>query len=289
MGLWGIWALAWLVACEPPAVVQTVTVPLVHDGIDRPVTFHLPAETEGAPLLLVLHGYGGSGADMRYWSKLDSLGVAAGFVVAFPDGTQDFQRMLHWNANLSWSNRDDLGHLDQIVNAAHQRLAIDRDQVFVCGFSNGGFMAYACACDRPTRFRAVGSVGGTMSLNTWASCPESSASVPVIQLAGLQDKTIPFDGRPGHPQFSGAAAIPSIFDSLAVRFDRTNAGGTALTLQVDTLTAFHPGWGEVVRTQYLTETSTPQFSLVTYERGPHTWFEGASELLLAFFQDQTAQ
>ena len=59
--------------------------------------------------------------------------------------------------------------------------------------SNGGFMSYTLGCERSDIFKAVASVTGTMSGYDWENCsPEYK--IPVMQISGTIDRTVPWDG-----------------------------------------------------------------------------------------------
>jgi hypothetical protein len=47
----------------------------------------------------------------------------------------------------------------------------------------------------------------------------------------------------------------------------------------------NPGWGQVVRRQFRQKDGDLRLELWTYENGPHTWFQGASERIVSFFAE----
>lgn len=272
------WMLVNLaVGCAGP-VEQNVEVNVVHRGSERRALLHLPPDGgDGAPLMLVLHGYGGEPEGMKAWTKLDSLADLAGMVVCYPEGLMDSRGMRHWNAGFEWTDVRDVAFFDELVDHLGEEFSLDTSRTFVCGMSNGGFMAYALACERPTRYRAVASVTGTMSPLTWSTC-ELSEMPPTLQFSGLQDNTVPFDGRVTFPQFAGETSTLSLFESMA-------QGQEVNQMVVDTLRGLNPGWGAVVRRQFRRNDGDLRLELWTYENGPHTWFEGASERILSFFSE----
>lgn len=54
--------------------------------------------------------------------------------------------------NAGWANSggSDLAFVDQILNEVQNSLCVDTSQRFATGFSYGGAMSYALACDRPS-------------------------------------------------------------------------------------------------------------------------------------------
>ena len=123
-----------------------------RDGGDRIAVVHHPATARaGAPLVVVLHGAGGAGADMQANLGWDALADREGLVVAYPDGLDHT-----WNAGACCGRArdrrvDDVGFLDALVAAV--RGADGIGPVYAVGFSNGAMMTYAWACARPGRAR----------------------------------------------------------------------------------------------------------------------------------------
>lgn len=71
-------------------------------GLDRSYHLYVPAkaaEVGSVPLLVALHGGGGSGAHFEQISGFDKLADSAGFIVAYPDAAQPpGGRVPTWNA-----------------------------------------------------------------------------------------------------------------------------------------------------------------------------------------------
>ena len=78
-----------------------------HGGLTR--TYYMDAPDpipDGAPLVVVLHGYTSSAVLIRAYSNWDELALSEGFVAVFPQGTEDNFGINHWNANLGNSDTD---------------------------------------------------------------------------------------------------------------------------------------------------------------------------------------
>jgi polyhydroxybutyrate depolymerase len=120
----------------PQLTPQTITI----DGVPR--TFvAVPGTRADAPLLLVLHGAGGTGIGTAALSGLAARGAAAGCAVAFPDG------YLHvWGDRTRPSLRARRERIDDVafLIALVERLRSEggpTGPVFAIGMSNGGFLA----------------------------------------------------------------------------------------------------------------------------------------------------
>jgi len=101
---------------------------------------------------------------------------------------------------------DDVGFICAIIEDMSVRYNIDRDRVFVLGFSMGGFMANRLAIERGNMFRAICSVNGTIGnliKNEVPKCP-----VNVLHIHGTDDPTVPYSPDPkSNPHGVGAESV----------------------------------------------------------------------------------
>lgn len=156
------------------------------------------------PLVVVLHGLGGSGGDTRDFG-FDAIG---GFLVAHPDGVER-----SWNAGACCGAAheqgvDDVARLDELVARMVAEDRVDPDRVYAVGFSNGAMMAYAWACGSRT-LAGIGVVGGALV----APCPDPGP-VAVVAVHGDSDLSVPIDGGVG-PRSTTGYDYPSLDESLA--------------------------------------------------------------------------
>jgi polyhydroxybutyrate depolymerase len=150
------------------------------------------SETEGLPLVIVLHGYVSSAQLIRGYSGWSEIAENGEAVICYPQGTSDDFGINHWNANLGISDTDDIGFLSALVEHLQQIYGLSPQCTFTCGMSNGGFMSYTLACERPDLFRAIGSVTGNMSAYDQLNC-DPSIVLPVIHLHGTLDPTVSYN------------------------------------------------------------------------------------------------
>lgn len=151
------------------------------------------------PLVVLLHGYGGTGpgqeAYMNFTPHVDSLG----FALTYPTGNTDILGIPFWNATDYccgfFSNPDDVGYLTALVDAVEAQIAVDPQRIYLVGHSNGGFMSYRMACEDSGRFAAIASLAGA-TFDDPLDCTPTSP-VHVLQIHGTNDNTILFDGDCG--------------------------------------------------------------------------------------------
>lgn len=170
-------------------------------GGDRPAAVVAPSTWDGTPLpvVLVLHGYGATGALQDAYFQLSAHAEDEGFVAILPDGTVDTTGLRFWNGtpaccDLYGDGVDDVSYLLGLLDEVEAAIPIDPDRITILGHSNGGFMAYRLACEAPERFAGIASLAGS----TFASEESCAATEPVavLQMHGTVDDTIFYEGLP---------------------------------------------------------------------------------------------
>lgn len=195
-------ALAVLIlsACSPPANGPDPVASPFTVGGDRPATVRVPVDFDPAeprPLLLLLHGFGSSGADVAAWTGLATAATERGWLVVAPEGTTDQEGDRFWNAgtsgccNLFDSSVDDSAYLSGLIDEISAAVTVDQERIFVFGHSNGGFMSYRMACDHADQVAAIISLAGVTIPETICS---PSEPVATLQIHGTADLSIPYEG-----------------------------------------------------------------------------------------------
>jgi polyhydroxybutyrate depolymerase len=187
----------------------------------------LPVNASGQlPLLVFLHGLGGSGAELREGLHLREMAEAFGFAFIAPDGALDSSGRRFWNATDSCCNFDGIAvdHVEALrrwIGEATANPKVDPRRVYLLGFSNGGFMAYRAACELGSLLAGIVSIAGAGPRNTSTCHPAKPLSV--IQVHGDRDPIVKFEG--GHLfADSGRPRYPSAEKSVAywAKFDGCN-------------------------------------------------------------------
>lgn len=197
------------------------------DSLPERASVHLPAG-HGAgpmPLVILLHGSTGTGAQMLRDSHLAETADRHGFVVAAPDGGIAADRGYVWNipgvptvaGTLPPENaRDDVAYLTGLIDRLVDTGCVDGKRVYVTGLSGGGRMASWLGCVAAERFAAIAPVVGLRAGRPLASDPTQAdpatcrpdAPLPVLAFAGDADGTNPITGG-GAPywRYAQAAAL----------------------------------------------------------------------------------
>ena len=169
---------------------------LIHDGEERTYYVAVPENYAGdpTPLILALHGAGGSGLEIAFstlWARLADLDD---YIVAFPDGIDKRWSYLDIPVTADDTNPDDVGFLTALIDKLSEDYAIDTDQIYIVGFSNGGLMAGRLRCALDDQLAAVAAIGATMTFGIAQECLEADP-LPFMMILGTQDAAFPFQGE----------------------------------------------------------------------------------------------
>ena len=165
----------------------------LYDGIDRTYLLHLPPSYNGAdslPLVVNMHGLGGSGPKQAIHSRMNLKADAEGFYVVYPNGTGTIKG---WNAGTCCGEADDVGFISVLIDTIRANYVVDTMRVFACGFSNGGMMSHRLACELSGRIAAVAPVAGGLIMEDWDNCRPPRA-VPIIHFHARDDSTAKYYG-----------------------------------------------------------------------------------------------
>lgn len=174
--------------------------PALELGGDRPARLRLPrgrAPQHPAPLVVLLHGYGGSGgAEFIRMLHFDELADRESLLLVAPNGTVDRGGARFWNAtdaccDFYRDKPDDVAYLAGLIEQIGAAHRVDRDRVYVIGLSNGGFMAHRMGCERADLVRGIVSIAGAGRED--ARC-KPSRPVRVLQLHGDRDGVVAYEG-----------------------------------------------------------------------------------------------
>jgi polyhydroxybutyrate depolymerase len=178
---------------------------LVSGGLTRTFAVATPQGlTAPAPLVLLLHGAGGSGENALQHYRWDREASAQGFVAAAPDAMPAFlDRTANFLSNPRYWNDgsdrgppahgsvDDIAFLGALIDALAAKYPIDRSRIYVTGFSSGASMAFYAGVRLSDRLAAIAPVAG----KNWSQKPPARP-LPVLYLIGDQDPLNPYAGGP---------------------------------------------------------------------------------------------
>ena len=151
-------------------------------------------QTDGMPLVVVLHGYGGKalGDGLRFIELAD----LHGFAVCWPQGAEDGTGHNCWNVGYPFQagyRIDDTAYLRRLVRHLQKNFGVSRRNVFLTGMSNGGEMCYKMAAEHPETFSAIASIAG---LTLTSMSTDYRRPIPFMEVHGTADSVSAWCGDP---------------------------------------------------------------------------------------------
>jgi len=160
--------------------VQSVTPESRPFGLYVPLGYN-PAEQW--PLVVMLHGYGGSGEgtalDFRQYAE------SAGIVLVAPNSrAPTWDRLLNADAEYGI----DIAHIDAVLKWAFQRIAVDPARISMSGFSDGATYSILIGLKNGDLFSRVA------AFTPCANVPSNRLGMPLVFIShGIHDLVLPID------------------------------------------------------------------------------------------------
>jgi polyhydroxybutyrate depolymerase len=185
-----------MVATGLLGICQSTNHTLVHNGVTREYRVYIPASYNAAspaPLVINLHGYTSDNITQEFYGDFRPISDTAGFILVHPNGTFDMSGNRWWNA-YGFPGVDDVGFISALIDELAGNYSIDLSRVYSCGMSNGGIMSCELACALSNKITAIASVTGSMPKGRFSTC-NPSKPIPMLQIHGTADSTVPFNGN----------------------------------------------------------------------------------------------
>lgn len=207
--------------------------------LERPARFRHADSSKGPrPLLLVLHGFGMDVDSIEALLHVPETQRLLNAHAIIPDGRRDANEKRYWEATdacCDFGNKNPPGRTDEtyllgLLDEAEYKAEIDRERVYLVGFSNGSFMAQRLACSHADRFAGVASFSGAGYLDI-SQC-QPSRPIPMIHLHGTKDPVIQYEGG------VQKAAYPSAVQTTKTWADRAGCRTPELLPAATKLTQF---------------------------------------------------
>lgn len=160
---------------------------LTVGGTSRNMIVYAPAGiVKDRPLVISMHGMSQTMNDQKNQTQFMSVANRNNFVLVFPDAINK-----QWQL---WGTAD-VDFILAIINEMSKQFGIDRDRVYLSGFSMGGMMTYYAATQIADKIAAFAPVSGFLmdGPNT-----KSSRPIPIIHIHGADDNYVPYANVPTH-------------------------------------------------------------------------------------------
>lgn len=148
----------------------------------------------GAPLVILLHGYGGK-AD-NYRPEMLEVAKKYKFALCIPQGSKDPTGKSGWNVrypNQAGMKTNDVNYIVNLAKKLQKQYGFSKSNTFLSGMSNGGDIGYVIAWQHPETFAAIASVAGLTFEWLIDEC-FPRGSVPFMEIHGTEDRTSEWGG-----------------------------------------------------------------------------------------------
>jgi polyhydroxybutyrate depolymerase len=156
------------------------------------------------PLVLDLHGSGGSAAGQAATSRFEELAARERVLVATLQAGAQGNR---WNVPITAERPDDVQYVSDVIDHVAARACTDTSRVYATGFSGGARMSSLLACKLNDRIAAIAPMAGLR----WPG-PCEGRAIPVLTFHGLADPQNTYDG---HVEGRGGEWLESVPEALA--------------------------------------------------------------------------
>ena len=195
---------------------------ITDQGLTRTYHLYIPDNLpSGAPLVFILHGYGGSAESYLNNTSLTfkKLADEEKVMLCYPQATKDPKPNTGWNVYYPWQiDRmavDDCEFICNLAKHLQSTYNLSEKNTFLTGMSNGGEMCYLMAYRKPEAFGAIASMAG-LTLVEMAKRHNYTKPVAFMEVHGTGDKTSRWEGDPTNQYGWGAyLAVPLAVEAVA--------------------------------------------------------------------------
>lgn len=170
---------------------------------ERRYLVHLPRyydRTRPTPVVIMLHGGGGTGNGAREETGWDLKADQETFIAVFPEWTRENpSRPARFVGNpQTWNDgserfeheADDVGFINSLIDDLENRFNADTMRIYVTGFSNGASMAFRIGIELSHRIAAIAPVAGAL----WQENVYLANPISLLYITGDSDPLNPIDG-----------------------------------------------------------------------------------------------
>ena len=222
---------------------------LVVDNLERSYRLHVPPNQEygnALPLVIVLHGHGGS-ADhtAKHFGWIEEADKE-GFFVVLPEGAPLHKNIpVHYMHNpRTWHNPhvDNIKFIREMIQNISENYLVDGKRIYCTGFSSGAWMSFNLGIHLADKIAAIGPVCG---YNSDIKSQQMSRPVSMMLVVGDEDPIMPVNGgeAKSSPWSDKKINKTPIIDVVDKWLDLINVSKNGVAKQEDgaLITHFGPG------------------------------------------------
>lgn len=249
-------------------------------GRERTYRLYVPKarpEAGTVPLVIVLHGGGGSGHNVEAFTVggFNKLAESEGFLVAYPDAVKFRGANRNWNDGRNVqeypaqrNHVDDVGFLSALIDHLVATRHADPTRVYVTGPSNGGIMSLRLGCELSGKLAAIAPVIGALAEPLATTCARAGP-LPVLMINGTTDPIVPWEGGYVHFGRQRLGRVLSVHDTVKLWVERNSCKPVPEVAQLP-----HRDSSDVTRVRqeiYRDCQEGTEVILYAIDGGGHTW------------------
>ena len=153
----------------------------------REMLVYVPADLpEKAPMVISMHGASQDANYQMNQTHWNEVADTAKILVVYPQGNGNF-----WDI----SGSGDVKFIETIMKTMQKKYHVDKNRIYISGFSMGGMMTYHCMTKLGSVVAAFGPVSG---IPVDYRDPVVVRKVPIMHIHGTGDDVVKWGGDPNH-------------------------------------------------------------------------------------------
>lgn len=256
-------------AASKPGKTTRETVAI--DGRERQYFQHIPSHYNSAKptaVMLVFNGWGNkrgqgnskAGAEgTEQFTGLSEKADKENFIVVYLDGYQ--KNEYSWN-NGQWffSKENDLEFTNRVIEVLKHSFNIDKERLYLVGYSQGASFAHRFATTFPEKIAAVASVGGWI---TGKEQKPTCSPYSCIEIHSASDPTVPLDGRSWWLKMKPQEELKKFYRAI-----------NGMDSEPQRITTKAPDGSEIKTEISKCKANGTEFRYITIDNIGHKWFGG---------------
>ncbi|MDF1546334.1 MAG: PHB depolymerase family esterase [Bacteroidales bacterium] len=170
-------------------------------GIKREYCLYKPSNAPGSrlPLVIYLHGWSNIIWPGMITDYFPALAEEENFMLLMPQAKAAMGGQTAWDSH-NIHNWDDASFINELIDLMVSDYQVNDQQVYITGFSNGGFMTFYLSQVLEDRLAAVAPIAGLMDLSNFAKY-SLKKPMPLCYIHGTADSVVKVGGDVNHVSF----------------------------------------------------------------------------------------